>query len=338
MTDQPDPAPDEQPPQQPADPTAPPPGPYMPLSGPYGPPPTGPYVPSPGPYLPPPGPYVPPPGPYVPGQPPYVPGQPGALTPEATANRRRTNIIILSVVGGALSLFILICLVGVLALDGDGGKEPTSNAAGTATTTPSATEPTTTTSQPAAQPTTPAPPVEPALPADKKFSGRGSKVIKLSLPADYLHIAKITHRGTGNFIVWAVDSRGAEQDLLVNDIGSYAGTRPVDLNGDDKPAALRVQAHGAWTVTIQVAQKAPRWKGKGSGKGAAVLLVDPPSEGMTTVRITHSGTGNFAVWAIDDYPNLLVNEIGSYNGETLLPHGTLMLDIQADGRWTVTKI
>jgi hypothetical protein len=343
VTQQPDPARDQQPPQPPADPTLPPadptlppPGPYVPLSGPYLPPTPGPY-PSPAP-----GSYPPPPGPYVPGQLPVQsqipPAAPSVMAPDAAANRR-TNIIILSVVGGALGLLILICVVGVLAFDSVGGKEPTSNAAGPVTATPPATEPTTTASQPAAEPTTSAPPTTRILPADKKFAGRGSKVIKLSLPAGYQHIAKITYRGTGNFVVWAVDSRGAEQGLLVNDIGSYAGTRPVDPWGDDKPAALRVQASGGWTITIQVAQKAPRWNGKGSGKGAAVLLVDPSvSQGMTTVRITHSGKENFAVWAISDYPNLLVNEIGRFNGETLLPDGTVMLDIQADGRWTVTRI
>lgn len=34
--------------------------------------------------------------------------------------------------------------------------------------------------------------------------------------------------------------------------------------------------------------------------------------------------------------DLLVNEIGNYSGETLLPDGTLVLEITADGAWTMS--
>ncbi len=37
-----------------------------------------------------------------------------------------------------------------------------------------------------------------------------------------------------------------------------------------------------------------------------------------------------------DGADLLVNEIGNYSGPVPLPDGTLLLTVQADGRWTIT--
>ena len=37
-----------------------------------------------------------------------------------------------------------------------------------------------------------------------------------------------------------------------------------------------------------------------------------------------------------DGSELLINEIGRYRGETMLPDSTLLLEIEADGAWTIT--
>jgi hypothetical protein len=265
--------------------------------------------------------------------PPYVypqaPPPPTGLPPPGAAKRGHTNAIILSILGGLLGLILLIAIVGAVA--GGDAQQRTGHIAAAPTTRP-AVSPTTGATQPA--PTTAA--AAPALPADQKYSGRGSKVVKLKLSEDDLHVAKITHSGSSNFAVWSLESSGSLQRLLVNEVGRYSGIRPVDLEGT--PAALKIEADGAWTITIQVAQKAPKWTGKVTGRGSTVLIVDPSTTGgISTVRVTHSGEGNFAVWAVSGRPHLLVNEIGNYSGETLLPAGTVLLDIEADGRWSITK-
>jgi hypothetical protein len=67
-----------------------------------------------------------------------------------------------------------------------------------------------------------------------------------------------------------------------------------------------------------------------------VLLVDPAIEGFAASRITHNGNSNFAVWSFGEAgQDLLVNEIGSYSGEVLWPSGTLLVEITADGKWTI---
>jgi hypothetical protein len=147
----------------------------------------------------------------------------------------------------------------------------------------------------------------------------------------------ITHSGPGNFIVTALDASGGRLGLLVNEIGNYTGVRPLDF--ERKPAALQIKAGGSWKLTVQPAQKAPLWTGTTSGAGAAVLRLSPEAlgGGMATVTITHSGSSNFVVKAWGDTRRLLVNEIGNYNGEVLLPRDAVLLEIDADGAWTVQK-
>ncbi|GLI30705.1 MULTISPECIES: hypothetical protein [Brachybacterium] len=44
-----------------------------------------------------------------------------------------------------------------------------------------------------------------------------------------------------------------------------------------------------------------------------------------------------AIWAWgESYPDLIVNDIGTYDGTTLLPDGSLVLQVDADGTWTIS--
>jgi hypothetical protein len=180
------------------------------------------------------------------------------------------------------------------------------------------------------------PPPAPVVPKDKVYSGRGDKVLRLSLSDNDVHIAVITHVGGSNFVVWTLDSGGDQIDLLVNEIGRYSGARPLDFV--DTPAALKVEAGGRWKISVRVLQRAPVWPQKSSGKGAAVLRLDPGSaEGFVTANVTHRGSSNFVVKAYGDSQELLINEIGKYSGEILIPSGTLALEIEADGAWTIQR-
>ena len=51
--------------------------------------------------------------------------------------------------------------------------------------------------------------------------------------------------------------------------------------------------------------------------------------------MTHRGDGNFAIWAYSESDtDLLVNEIGRYEGEALLGDA-VVLEITASGGWTL---
>jgi hypothetical protein len=95
----------------------------------------------------------------------------------------------------------------------------------------------------------------PAYAADKaqSFSGRSDKLIKLKgLSSDRVHVAKMTYKGSSNFIVKSLDSDGEEIGLLANVIGRYSGNVAIELSGfsDEIPAAISVKTQGSWTITI----------------------------------------------------------------------------------------
>ena len=48
--------------------------------------------------------------------------------------------------------------------------------------------------------------------------------------------------------------------------------------------------------------------------------------GLVTIKANYTETGNFAVWACDDSRRSLdFNEIDKFNGESLLPDGTVVI-------------
>lgn len=274
----------------------------------------------------------------------------------------RTKIIV-GVVVTVVALAILGALTGPRR-PGTAVVTPTP----TATATPLASEPTTrpsvigVTPLPSATaialtpaPVTPAPVTQapvtaapatppPATPAgafeDVALSGSGGKVELLTLPDDATAIARITHRGDSNFAVLTLTEDGETSGLLVNEIGNYSGTRLV-TQFEGQPAALKIEADGRWTITIQDASKATLWDGHSplSGAGDDVVHIDPLPSGLTIITVTHQGDSNFAILAHGDllpFPELLVNEIGDYSAETTLPSGTDLLEITADGQWSVT--
>ena len=62
----------------------------------------------------------------------------------------------------------------------------------------------------------------------------------------------------------------------------------------------------------------------------------PPIIGFATTSFSHRSEGHVAVIAHgrDGAWDLLVYEVCRYAGEVLLPHGTVVLEVTADGSWT----
>lgn len=170
------------------------------------------------------------------------------------------------------------------------------------------------------------------------LSGKGSKVKKFSIPENAAAIAVVSEKGTSNFVIWSLASDGSENDLLVNDIGNYAGTVLFDGNAGEHSVGFKIESNGTWKITIKPVTLARHWNGSTalSGKGDDVVYVSPPSNGLTVVTLKHSGDSNFAIWAYGEEAELIVNDIGKYNGETTLPNGTILLEITANGSWSVT--
>lgn len=169
------------------------------------------------------------------------------------------------------------------------------------------------------------------------FKGRGDKLVKFKIPEDAAAVAVLTHAGSSNFVVTSVDGSGGMNDLLVNEIGRYKGTRLFDA--DQHSAALKIEADGAWTLAIKPITQARAWNlsASASGTGDDVLRITGSVDGLAASTIRHSGQSNFVVTAYSaSGRDLLVNEIGKYSGEVQIPSGLVLLEVEADGKWSIS--
>ena len=106
---------------------------------------------------------------------------------------------------------------------------------------------------------------------------------------------------------------------------------------------LEITSSGQWTVERSFLDGATQWDGLSdlSGEGDSVVVLTGGSFGATTIR--NRSNSNFAVIAYDefgDYLDLLVNEIGNYDGEVLLPgDDPTVLSIHAvGGSWSMSAV
>ncbi|MGB1252023.1 MAG: hypothetical protein ACPG8W_15505, partial [Candidatus Promineifilaceae bacterium] len=160
-------------------------------------------------------------------------------------------------------------------------------------------------------------------------NGRGDNVVSISKPNEPM-IAIIKHTGSSNIIVTAWD--GDRRQGLVNEIGNYNGTVALDFDGQHTDE-IEVQADGSWTINIQSISSAPAIYGSKSGTGDAVLIVGSLS---SPVDVSHTGDSNFIVTVWGNSRSGMVNEIGDYNGTVRLPGSAIVLEIIADGRWSIS--
>ncbi|MEU9819252.1 hypothetical protein ACIGG9_15815 [Pseudonocardia alni] len=179
-------------------------------------------------------------------------------------------------------------------------------------------------------PTTSAPRPDPA---PQSFTGTGDEVVRLNSPRDTAIVTFSCKDCSSNVIV------KSDEDTLVNEIGSYSGTTLYGIRGSSSTAPLtrlQITADAAWTLTIGGIEAA-REVGSFPAKGSAddVIMVNSPRD---VAHLTHDGDSNFVVYAISGSDSdLVVNEIGVYEGTVILPAdgGRLLLVITADGNWTV---
>jgi len=174
---------------------------------------------------------------------------------------------------------------------------------------------------------------EPAFEDKIELSGAGDDIVELDIPGDEPAIAHITHDGSSNFQVTGYTTEGERAGSLVNEIGPYEGTRPVNLR-DSEVKELDITADGSWTVVIQPLFEAPPAEPSGAteGSGDAVLLV--ADNGAASVEVSHTGESNFQVTAWGSRRSGMINEIGVYEGRVRMPADAVLLEIVVDGSWS----
>ncbi len=145
-------------------------------------------------------------------------------------------------------------------------------------------------------------------------------------------IATFKHDGRRNFAV-KVFAPGAREDLLINKIGPYDGSR---LISGAAPVTLDIQADGNWTVEVDPIRptSSPAFSGRGDAVSGSFR---PPGNGAWTM--THDGTRNFAVklHCSTGSPQLIQNIIGPLDGSRVVTFrgNSCFWEVEADGSWSL---
>lgn len=178
---------------------------------------------------------------------------------------------------------------------------------------------------------TPTPLPEPII-----LTGNGDNVVDLQ-KWDGPAILKATYNGGGNFIVTNFDGSNNQIDLLVNTIGNYTGTLPLDFYDNQQTARFQITASGPWELQIIPFQQARKESVPttitGTGDEVVILTDNVPD----LLKITaNQASRNFIVMAYgSDGQDLLVNEIAPYTGTVMAPSGTYVIVITATGPWSI---
>jgi hypothetical protein len=241
-------------------------------------------------------------------------------------SQRPTWQKVLLIAGAALVLLV----AGIAAFGSSDGAEDVAATTTTLSeeTTTTTVGDTTTTTQAETTTTTDYPPML------GEGSGSGDDVVELSI-IDTAAVVTFTHDGSGNFTVWDLGEGYEQTNLLVNTIGPYTGTRP--LQWSEATLGFEITADGHWSYVIR-----PMWNSRHEecpfdGEGEDVLIINDYKEGGGPADITFDGDTNFVVWVYGfAAPELIVNEIGPYEGTVLVADKMITWDITGNGgTWTV---
>ncbi len=157
--------------------------------------------------------------------------------------------------------------------------------------------------------------------------------MRIKKPSDGANLITLTHSGDESFIVYQLDAELKEGENLVNAIGNYEGTTILDLEDEVNTKRLKIEADGRWTIKLAELTDARRLGSSANGRGDDVLLYEGRA-GVAT--LTHRGDENFIVYFYNEEGGEnLVNEIGKYSGESVISSGPGLVQITADGRWTI---
>jgi hypothetical protein len=174
------------------------------------------------------------------------------------------------------------------------------------------------------------------------LSGKGNSVVNVDKEEDPA-LAHITYTGGGNFAVWNYGAGNQKLDLLVNTIGNYEGTRPLDFRSDEHTVRFEVQGSGKWKIEVLPLEemRSVDIPGKFDGKGDDVVILIGSGMPDLLKFDASKAKSNFAVWGYGKSEDLLVNEIAPYSGTALVDSslptdsGRLVLVIEAEGSWAI---
>lgn len=176
-----------------------------------------------------------------------------------------------------------------------------------------------------------------------EYSGSGDKIISnVNIPSGN-YKAVLSNSGSSNFIVkFYENSNDSYGDLLANEIGSYNGSVVIREGGTTAITGgmLEVKSSGNWTIKFEKISGTISGKSI-SGSGDTVTGWFNGDGKRQVATFSNSGSSNFIVKVYNQYGDrdLLVNEIGSYNGQatfTTNSSGKYYYEVISSGSWTIS--
>lgn len=231
----------------------------------------------------------------------------------------------------------------------------------TNTSTPTRTPDPTATSTPTLEPTlteTPVPtntptstleptPTQIVLSEPTVYEGSGDDVVILETGYNLILTKIEAPNNKGNFVVVPYTTNGEKSTSIVNHIGGYNTGWHItpDLS------ALEISSDSDWTVTVyewsvqrMKIEDLVLFNGEAfSGTGDSVIVFAPRrgSEGFTDslveLKVSNTSKGNFVVrWIVfGSGVDLLVNDIGDYEGSVLIKDTGGVIIVSSEGAWTL---
>lgn len=208
----------------------------------------------------------------------------------------------------------------------------------TSTLSPTSTITSTPSSAPTLEPTPtptpePTPTPTPTIPEPVHYSGSGDDVISIT-PLDGPYVFQITgNQESRHFAVQGYDSSGGNTELLVNTTDPYSG---VTIDPSMTTELLEISASGPWSIDlVSIYEMQSIKQGETiTGSNDSILLVE--SYG-TSAYITGNQSG--AHFSIKSYgttrDDLMVNTTDPYDGTVMLKGDPVVLEIDAEGEWSI---
>jgi hypothetical protein len=173
-----------------------------------------------------------------------------------------------------------------------------------------------------------------ATPAPIILEGAGDNVVDVP-KGDEPMIAKVAYNGGSNFVIWNIDRSGNQMDLLVNTIGAYQGTLPIDFLDNEQTASFEIKADGAWRIELLTLGKARQSEIPSVIQGVGddvIILINANKADLLKVDAS-TASSNFIVYQYSNVKDLIVNEIAPYTGTVPLKSDVVLLTIKATGPW-----
>lgn len=208
----------------------------------------------------------------------------------------------------------------------------------TSTATTTMPKPTTTTKRPTTKPVTTTKPVKtlynPSAVNGWSANGTGDYVAQ-GLIVEHYGVLSISHDGSRYFSVKAHNNDTGDYELLVNEIGPYNGTVLIPEGGNYD---IEISSDGNWSINAFAIGITDGSSFNGHGDSVTNVFLTTNHNWKIT---NNNSEAYFSVKAHyteneGDY-DLLVNEIGNYNGVVRSDDsGSMFFEITSDGDWSIS--